>query len=62
MMRTRLSTYLAAAAIWALAAVAQAQTNSLDALNVAAQGGRVIVRVTTKQPLAAPPASFTGCP
>src|SRR5262247_3675464 len=59
MMRTRLSTYLAAAAIWALAAVAQAQTNSLDALNVAAQGGRVIVRVTTKQPLTAPPASFT---
>src|SRR5262247_2454626 len=59
MMRTRLSTYLAAAAIWALAAVAQAQTNSLDALNVAAQGGRVIVRLTTKQPLTAPPASFT---
>jgi len=58
-MRTRLSTYLAAAAIWALAAVAQAQTNSLDALNVAAQGGRVIVRLTTKQPLTAPPASFT---
>jgi type IV pilus assembly protein PilQ len=51
--------WLAAAITWLAAAAAAAQTNSIDAFNVASQGGRVIVRLTMKEPLAAPPASFT---
>jgi type IV pilus assembly protein PilQ len=53
------SIFLAAAAAWLLAAAAHAQTNSIDALNIAGQGGRVILRVTMKEPLGAAPASFT---
>jgi type IV pilus assembly protein PilQ len=52
-------TGLVALGAWLLATAALAQQNSIDAFNVASQGGRVIVRITTKQPLAAPPASFT---
>jgi type IV pilus assembly protein PilQ len=52
-------TFVAALGTWLFACAASAQQNSIDAFNVAAQGGRVIVRITTKQPLAAPPASFT---
>ncbi len=49
-----------AAGAWAGFAHAQAAPpNAIEALNIAAQGGRVIVRVTTKQPLIAAPASFT---
>jgi type IV pilus assembly protein PilQ len=48
-----------AAWLWSAAALAQATPNSIDQFNVAAQGGQVIVRVTTKQPLTAAPASFT---
>jgi len=58
-MSKRISIYLAAAAAWLVAAAAAAQTNSIDAFNVAAQGGRVIVRLTMKEPLGAAPASFT---
>jgi type IV pilus assembly protein PilQ len=59
-MKKHLLTCLLAAMAWFVASAAFAQgTNSIDALNIATQGGRVIVRVTTKQPLAAPPASFT---
>ena len=50
---------LVALAAWLFAAAALAQQNTIDAFNVAVQGGRVIVRITTKEPLAAPPASFT---
>jgi len=38
---------------------AHAQSNSIDAFNVSQQGGRIIVRVTLREPLKAPPASFT---
>jgi type IV pilus assembly protein PilQ len=49
-----------AAGVWAGLANAQAAPqNSIEGLNIASQGGRVIVRVTTKQPLTAAPASFT---
>jgi type IV pilus assembly protein PilQ len=51
-----------AAFAWLGAGLAHAQNptqNAIEALNVASQGGRVVVRVTTKQPLAAAPASFT---
>jgi type IV pilus assembly protein PilQ len=58
-MSKRILTYLAAAATWFAAAASVAQTNSIDGFNISAQGGRVIVRLTTKEPLAAPPASFT---
>ncbi len=52
-------TFVVALGAWLFACAASAQQNSIEAFNVAAQGGRVIVRITTKQPLAAPPASFT---
>jgi type IV pilus assembly protein PilQ len=52
-------TFVVALGASLFACAAFAQQNSIDAFNVAAQGGRVIVRITTKQPLAAPPASFT---
>jgi type IV pilus assembly protein PilQ len=48
-----------AAWLWATLAFAQGTANSIDAFSVASQGGRVTVRVTMKQPLAAAPASFT---
>jgi type IV pilus assembly protein PilQ len=39
---------------------ARAQANSIESINVSpATGGRVMVRVTMKQPLASPPAGFT---
>jgi len=60
--KTPFITLLIAAAAWFWAGVAHAQAapqNSIEALNVASQGGRVILRITTKQPLAAAPASFT---
>ncbi len=52
-------TFLVALGASLVACAAAAQQNALDAFNVTVQGGRVIVRVTTKEPLAAPPASFT---
>jgi type IV pilus assembly protein PilQ len=58
-MNKRILTYLAAAATCLAAAASVAQTNSIDGINIAAQGGRVIVRLTMKEPLGAPPASFT---
>src|SRR5262245_9540016 len=42
-----------------LASSARAQQNSIDNFEVTQGGGQVIVRVTTKSPLAAPPGSFT---
>jgi type IV pilus assembly protein PilQ len=58
-MSKRIAIYLSAAMTWLVTAAAVAQSNSIDALNVAAQGGRVILRLTMKEPLGAPPASFT---
>ncbi len=58
-MNKRILTYLAGVALWLVTAAAVAQTNSIDAFNIAGQGGRVIVRLTMKEPLGAPPASFT---
>jgi len=39
--------------------VALAQANSIDAFDVAQQGGNVVVRITTKEPLKSAPPSFT---
>ncbi len=38
---------------------AQGVPNSIDALNVTSQGGRTLLRLTLKEPLKNPPASFT---
>jgi type IV pilus assembly protein PilQ len=38
---------------------AYAQSNSIDGFNVSQQGGRIVVRITLKEALKTPPASFT---
>src|SRR3990170_4783806 len=48
---------LAAGLVWTGAAFAQA--NSIEAFDVAQQGGNIVVRITTKEPLKSAPASFT---
>ena len=48
---------LAAGVAWTGLALAQA--NSIEAFDVAQQGGNVVVRITTKEPLKAAPPSFT---
>ena len=58
-MTKRRVTYLFTLAAWLVATAALGQTNSIDALDVATQGTRVIVRLTMKEPLKAAPASFT---
>jgi len=51
---------VAALAFLAPAAVhAQGAPNSIDQLNVTSQGGRTLLRLTLKEPLKNPPASFT---
>jgi type IV pilus assembly protein PilQ len=46
-------------AIWlAACGMALAQSNSIEALDVSQQGGKVVLRITTKEPLRAPPPSF----
>lgn len=53
--------FSALAAVFCLAAAgsAGAQQNSIEALNVAQQGGDVIVKIDLKEPLSAPPAGFS---
>ena len=41
------------------AQAAYAQSNSIDGFNVTQQGGRILVRITLKEALTSPPASFT---
>ena len=48
---------LAAAMAWAGTALAQA--NSIESFDVGQQGGNIVVRITTKEPLKAVPPSFT---
>ena len=51
---------LFAAALWLVAAgAAFAQTNSIESFNVTQQGGKITVRIQTKEPLKAMPPSFT---
>ena len=47
------------ASFWAVVALAQAPLNSVDAFSVSQQSGKVLVKVTLKEPLKTPPASFT---
>jgi type IV pilus assembly protein PilQ len=53
----KLCVMLAAGLVWTGAAFAQA--NSIEAFDVAQQGGNIVVRITTKEPLTSAPASFT---
>ena len=49
-------------ALWLAATgvvLAQAPANSIEALDVSQQGGKVIVRITTREPLAGVPANFS---
>jgi type IV pilus assembly protein PilQ len=39
--------------------MALAQANSIEAIDVSQQGGKVVLRITTKEPLDTPPPSFT---
>jgi len=46
--------------LWlAACGIALAQGNSIEAFDVSQQGGKVVVRITTKEPLNTPPPSFT---
>jgi len=53
----KLCVMLAAGLVWT--GVAFAQANSIEAFDVAQQGGNIVVRVTTKEPLKSVPANFT---
>ena len=53
----KLSVVLAAGLAWTGATFAQA--NSIEAFDVAQQGGNIVVRITTKEPLKSAPPSFT---
>ena len=46
--------------VWLLGTgLAFAQVNSIEAFDVAQQGGNIVVRITTKEPVSAVPPSFT---
>ncbi|TSA11089.1 MAG: type IV pilus secretin PilQ [Betaproteobacteria bacterium] len=47
------------ASLWALVALAQTSPNSVEAFNVSQQSGKVIIKLTLKEALKAPPGSFT---
>jgi type IV pilus assembly protein PilQ len=47
------------ASFWAVLAMAQTPPNSVEAFNVSQQSGKVIVKLTLKEPLKAQPGSFT---
>lgn len=53
----KLCVVAAAGLFWTGAAFAQA--NSIEAFDVAQQGGNIVVRITTKEPLKSAPPSFT---
>jgi len=45
--------------LWTTLALAQTPPNSVEAFNVSQQSGKVIIRLTLKEPLKSPPGSFT---
>ena len=47
------------ASFWTVLALAQTPPNSVEAFNVSQQSGKVIVKLTLKEPLKSPPGSFT---
>ncbi len=53
-------TVLYTLALWlAGVGIAAAQANSIDSFDVTEQGGKVLVRITTKSPLSAVPPNFS---
>ena len=59
-MLDKMKTLGAMLAVWLLGTgVAFAQANSIEGFDVAQQGGNVVVRITTKEPLKSAPPSFT---
>ena len=59
-LNTRILSGLFAALLWlAGSGAALAQANSIDAFNVTQQGGKVTVRIQTKEPLRSLPPNFT---
>jgi type IV pilus assembly protein PilQ len=50
---------LLTASLWAVVALAQTPPNSVDAFSVSQQSGKVIVKLTLKEPLKSQPGSFT---
>jgi type IV pilus assembly protein PilQ len=59
-MLDRMKTLGAMLALWLLGSgIAFAQANSIEGFDVAQQGGNVVVRITTKEPLKSAPPSFT---
>ena len=60
MIRTLASVVCAVALGWLHLAAMAAETNRIEAINVAGQqGGQVLVKITMSQPLANPPAGFS---
>jgi type IV pilus assembly protein PilQ len=60
-MNTKNAILLCGCALWlagAAPALAQAQANSIEAVDVTEQAGRIVVRVTTKEPLRSVPPNF----
>ncbi|MEK7360626.1 MAG: type IV pilus secretin PilQ, partial [Pseudomonadota bacterium] len=47
------------ACFWTVLALAQTPPNSVEAFNVSQQSGKVIIKLTLKEPLKSPPGSFT---
>ena len=47
------------ASLWAVVALAQTSPNSVESFNVSQQSGKVIIKLTLKEALKAPPGSFT---
>ncbi len=47
------------ASFWTALALAQSPPNSVEAFNVSQQSGKVIIKLTLKEPLKSPPGSFT---
>jgi type IV pilus assembly protein PilQ len=58
-MKTRILSACLMLGLWLLGGTAQAQGNAIESFNVVQQGGKVVVRIATKEPLTAVPANFS---
>ena len=58
-MKTRTLTALFTLGLWLFGAAFAHAQNTIESFNVVQEGGKVVVRITTKEPLAAVPANFS---
>ncbi len=58
-MKTRILTACLTLGLWLLGATAAQAQNAIESFNVVQEGGKVVVRITTKDALPAVPANFT---